>query len=70
MQCDKRMGPGCADARDKWTAAKLEPHGYWPHHAVSHVSEMTGRPDDGLKWMAEREALWYWMAKIAASQAD
>jgi tetratricopeptide (TPR) repeat protein len=39
-------------------AAKLEPHGYWPHHAVSHVLEMTGRPRDGLQWMAEREPLW------------
>jgi tetratricopeptide (TPR) repeat protein len=39
-------------------AAELEPHGYWPHHAVSHVLEMTGRPGDGLKWMAEREPLW------------
>ena len=39
-------------------AAKLEPHGYWPHHAVSHVFEMTGRPRDGLQWMAERESLW------------
>lgn len=39
-------------------AAELEPHGYWPHHAVSHVLEMTGRPAEGLRWMAEREALW------------
>ncbi|MFM9942784.1 MAG: tetratricopeptide repeat protein [Hyphomicrobiaceae bacterium] len=39
-------------------AAELEPHGYWPHHAVSHVMEMTGRPDDGLAWMADREPLW------------
>lgn len=39
-------------------AAQLEPHGYWPHHAVSHVLEMTGRPAEGLKWMAEREPLW------------
>lgn len=39
-------------------AAELEPHGYWPHHAVSHVLEMTGRPAEGIKWMAEREALW------------
>ena len=39
-------------------AAKLEPHGYWPHHAVSHVLEMTGRPRDGLQWMVEREPLW------------
>lgn len=40
------------------SAAELEPHGYWPHHAVSHVLEMTGRPGEGLKWMAEREPLW------------
>ena len=39
-------------------AAELEPHGYWPHHAVSHVLEMTGRPREGLAWMAEREGLW------------
>ena len=39
-------------------AAELEPHAYWPHHAVSHVLEMTGRPNDGLQWMAEREPLW------------
>lgn len=39
-------------------AAELEPHGYWPHHAVSHVMEMTGRPDDGLKWMDDRTPFW------------
>lgn len=39
-------------------AAQIEPHGYWPHHAVSHVMEMTGRPDAGLQWMSERAALW------------
>jgi tetratricopeptide (TPR) repeat protein len=39
-------------------AAELEPHGYWPHHCVSHVLEMTGRPGEGLKWMAERAPLW------------
>jgi tetratricopeptide (TPR) repeat protein len=39
-------------------AAALEPHGYWPHHCVSHVMEMTGRPQDGLDWMAARESLW------------
>jgi tetratricopeptide (TPR) repeat protein len=39
-------------------AAELEPHGYWPHHAVSHVMEMTGRPEEGLAWMAGREAFW------------
>jgi hypothetical protein len=40
------------------TAAELEPLSYWPHHAVSHVLEMTGRPEDGLAWMDEREPLW------------
>ncbi len=47
-------------------AAELEPHGYWPHHAVSHVLEMMGRPGDGLKWMAEREP--YWAAKANGNQ--
>jgi tetratricopeptide (TPR) repeat protein len=39
-------------------AAEMEPFGYWPHHAVSHVMEMTGRAKDGLEWMVAREPLW------------
>ena len=39
-------------------AAELEPLSFWPHHTVSHVMEMMGRPEDGLGWMAAREALW------------
>jgi hypothetical protein len=39
-------------------AAELEPFGYWPHHCVSHVMEMMGRPKDGLAWMEEREPFW------------
>lgn len=39
-------------------AAQLEPLCFWPHHTVSHVMEETGRPEDGLRWMAEREPLW------------
>jgi tetratricopeptide (TPR) repeat protein len=39
-------------------AAALEPLSFWPHHTVAHVMEMTGRPEDGLGWMAAREALW------------
>jgi tetratricopeptide (TPR) repeat protein len=39
-------------------AAELEPLSFWPHHTVSHVMEMTGRPEDGLRWMVTREALW------------
>jgi tetratricopeptide (TPR) repeat protein len=39
-------------------AAELEPFSFWPHHTVAHVMEMTGRPEDGLGWMAAREAWW------------
>src|SRR5579862_6827268 len=39
-------------------AAELEPMSFWPHHTVAHVMEMTGRPEDGLGWMAAREAFW------------
>ncbi|PWS37830.1 tetratricopeptide repeat-containing protein [Falsiroseomonas bella] len=39
-------------------AAELEPLGFFPHHTVAHVMEMTGRPESGLGWMATREALW------------
>jgi tetratricopeptide (TPR) repeat protein len=39
-------------------AAELEPLSFWPHHTVAHVMEMTGRPEDGLGWMAAREKLW------------
>ena len=40
------------------TTAELEPLSFWPHHTVAHVMEMTGRPEDGLGWMAAREGLW------------
>jgi tetratricopeptide (TPR) repeat protein len=39
-------------------AAEFEPLSFWPHHTVSHVMEMTGRPEDGLGWMAAREPQW------------
>jgi tetratricopeptide (TPR) repeat protein len=39
-------------------AAEFEPLSFWPHHTVAHVMEMTGRPEDGLGWMAAREKLW------------
>lgn len=39
-------------------AAELEPYGYWPHHTVSHVLEMTGRPDEGIAWMDDRLPCW------------
>jgi tetratricopeptide (TPR) repeat protein len=39
-------------------AVDLEPHNFFPHHTVTHVMEMTGRPEDGLGWMATREPCW------------
>jgi tetratricopeptide (TPR) repeat protein len=39
-------------------AAELEPFGYWPHHCVSHVMEMTGQPQLGLDWMSARAPFW------------
>ena len=39
-------------------AAELEPNSFWAHHTVAHVLEMSGRPEDGLGWMAAREAWW------------
>ena len=57
-------GFGCEEAGDyaraedgSREAAELE-HAFWPHHTVSHVMEMTGRPQDGLGWMVEREPFW------------
>ena len=40
------------------SAAEREPYGYWPHHAVSHVLEMTGRPKEGVAWMETRQPYW------------
>ena len=31
---------------------ELEPTSQFAHHTVAHVMEMTGRPEDGLGWMA------------------
>lgn len=39
-------------------SAELEPFGYWSHHTVSHVLEMTGRPDEGVAWMNDRQPYW------------
>jgi hypothetical protein len=35
-----------------------EPTSFWAQHTVAHVMEMQGRPEDGLGWMAAREAQW------------
>jgi tetratricopeptide (TPR) repeat protein len=34
-------------------AVELEPYDAWGRHAVAHVFEMTGRAEDGLKWLAD-----------------
>jgi tetratricopeptide (TPR) repeat protein len=58
-------GFGCEEAGDyaraeeeSRQAAELEPYSFWPHHSVTHVMEMTGRPQDGLGWMVAREPYW------------
>ncbi len=39
-------------------AVALEPGDAWGLHAVAHVMEMTGRPADGLAWLADRPDAW------------
>ena len=39
-------------------AVELEPLDCWTHHAVAHVYEMQGRPQDGVQWMAQNEKNW------------
>lgn len=39
-------------------AIALEPFDCWAHHAVTHVMEMQGRPEDGIGWMVAREPFW------------
>jgi tetratricopeptide (TPR) repeat protein len=39
-------------------AVDLQPLDCWAHHAVAHVMEMQGRPEDGIGWMVAREPFW------------
>lgn len=39
-------------------ALAMNPRDCWAHHAVAHVMEMQGRPEDGIGWMTTREAYW------------
>jgi hypothetical protein len=40
------------------SALEVEPNNLFAHHTVAHVMEMTGRPEDGLGWMSDREPFW------------
>jgi len=37
-------------------AVELEPEDAWGRHAVAHVFEMTGRADEGIAWLSDRQA--------------
>jgi len=39
-------------------AVELAPADAWGLHAVAHVQEMTGRPREGIAWLASREPSW------------
>ncbi len=39
-------------------AIDANPLDCWAHHAVAHVMEMQGRPEDGIGWMIAREPYW------------
>jgi len=39
-------------------ALELNPRDAWAQHAVAHVMEMQGRPEDGIDWMTSRTPLW------------
>jgi len=39
-------------------AVEMQPLDCWAHHAVAHVMEMQGRPEDGIGWMIAREPHW------------
>ena len=39
-------------------ALAMNPADSWAHHAVAHVMEMQGRPQDGIGWMIAREQHW------------
>lgn len=39
-------------------ALAVNPRDCWAHHAVAHIMEMQGRPEDGIGWMSAREAHW------------
>jgi tetratricopeptide (TPR) repeat protein len=46
-----------AERMARW-ALELEPHDVRAHHVVTHVLEMQGRAEEGLRWMGARSAWW------------
>ncbi|HEX9484029.1 MAG TPA: tetratricopeptide repeat protein [Gemmatimonadaceae bacterium] len=40
-------------------AVELDPSDIWAAHAVAHVTEMEGRPHDGLAWIDEVSGHWH-----------
>lgn len=48
---DRAASAGCA-------ALEISPDDAWGLHAVAHVYDMTGAPEDGLRWLKGREAAW------------
>ncbi|MEQ8968009.1 MAG: tetratricopeptide repeat protein [Azospirillaceae bacterium] len=39
-------------------AVALEPRDAWGLHAVAHVMETEGRPEDGIAWLSSKQAAW------------
>lgn len=39
-------------------ALQINKHDTWATHAVAHVYEMTGRPEDGAKFLSRTESDW------------
>lgn len=48
---------GAAEDAGRWAVA-LDPADAWAIHAVAHVMEMQGRTEEGVRWLAMREADW------------
>jgi tetratricopeptide (TPR) repeat protein len=54
----EELGDYARAEEESRTALELEPNNSFAHHTVTHVMEMTGRPEDGIGWMLAREPFW------------